>query len=182
MSVSTEALYLLVLLMRPWRMSSTEFMFNPRLRHLWPVVSLLLVAALSAFTQQWDHQATLHYGHHVGSLGQVCNTPLTTMAQLEEQYGVKVSLVANSMMNSIVDVRLTVLDADKAHNLLQNQAALLLDQDALFLAPHLHSHNGNRLKVGKQFIIFFPTQHMIHPGSSVSLVFGAVRVEPVIVR
>ena len=183
-SVTVEALFTLVILLRPWKIQASELLptTNSRLRYIWPVVSLLIVASLSTFTQQWNYQSILHYGHHVGSLGQVCNTPITTMAQLEDKYGVKVSLVANSMMNSIVDVRLTILDPDKAHNLLQNQAALLLNQDALFLAPHLHSHGGNRLKVGKQFIIFFPTKQLIHPGSSVSLVFGSVRVEPVIVR
>jgi hypothetical protein len=46
----------------------------------------------------------------------------------------------------------------------------------------MHSHAGSRLQVGKIFIVFFPTEQKIHPGSEVSLVFGPVRVEPMVVR
>jgi hypothetical protein len=147
-----------------------------------PVIGLFCVVAVSGITYRWDYTVAQAYGHHVGSLAQVCSTPATSLAELEEKYGVQVSLVANSMMGSIVDVRLKVVDPDKAHALLQNQAALLLNQESLVLAPHMHSHGSTRLKVGKIFTIFFPAQQIIHPGSSVSLVFGPVRTEAVVVR
>jgi hypothetical protein len=86
------------------------------------------------------------------------------------------------MMGSIVDVRIKVIDTEKAHALLQNQAALLVNQQVLILAPHMHSHTGGRLKAGKIFTIFFPTEKIITAGSQVSLVFGPVRVEPVTVK
>jgi len=183
-SVIVEALFILVCLLRPWKIQSAELSYavNSRLRYIWPVVSILMVVALSASTYRWDYETTLHLGHHVGSLGQVCNTPVTSIADLETKYGVQISLVANSMMGSIVDVRLKVIDPAKAHALLDNQAALLLNQDALILAPHMHSHGGNRLKIGKVFTIFFSAQKIIHPGSSVSLVFGGIRVAPVTVQ
>jgi len=183
-SMTLEGLFILITLTRPWSIQTDELPsgVDSKFRYILPVVSLVIVAALSGFTYRWDYVVVQKYGHHIGSLGQVCNTPVTTITQLEEQYGVKISLVANSMMGSIVDVRLTIIDPDKAHTLLENQAALLLNQDALIVAPHMHSHGGNRLRAGKQFVIFFPAQQIIHQGSSVSLVFGAVRVEPVIVR
>jgi len=81
-----------------------------------------------------------------------------------------------------VDVRVKIVDPDKAHLILQNQAALLVNQEALILAPHMHSHNSTRLKAGKIFGVFFPTEEKIHVGSEVSLVFGPVRIEPVAVR
>ncbi len=108
--------------------------------------------------------------------------PVTSLSELQEQYGVQVSLVAISMMNSIVDVRLTIIDPEKAQSLLKNQAALLVNDQALILAPHMHSHTGSRLKTGKVFMIFFPTQQIVHTGSEVSLVFGNERVELVAVR
>jgi len=183
-SVSLEGLFILLTLLRPWRSQSVESLttVNSRLRFVWPAVSILMVATLSASTYYWNLSVIDHYGHHVGSLGQVCNTPFTTLTELEQQYGVKISLVANTMMGSVVDVRLTVIDPDKAHTLLENQAALLKGLDTLILAPHMHSHGGNRLRAGKQFVIFFPSNQVIVPGSSVSLVFGPVRVEPVTVR
>jgi hypothetical protein len=140
------------------------------------------MVALSSFTYQWDAAVIQAFGYHVGTLNQLRNTPATTFGQLEEQYGVQVSLVANSMMGSIVDVRLKIDDPDKAHVLFQNQAALLLNQETLIVAPHMHSHGGTRLRAGTEFIIFFPARQIIHPGSNVSLVFGSVRVEPVAVQ
>jgi len=184
-SVTVEALFILIFLLRPWKIQATELpaaAAGPRLRYVWPLVSVLIVATLSASTYRWDYETNLHLGHHVGSLGQVCNTPVTSIADLETKYGVQISLVANSMMGSIVDVRLKVIDPAKAHALLDNQAALLFNQEALILAPHMHSHGGNRLKIGKVFTVFFPAQQIIHPGSSVSLVFGGIRVAPVTVQ
>ncbi len=125
---------------------------------------------------------TRAYGHHVGSLAKVCSTPPTTLDELENEYGIQVSLVAISLMNSIVDVRLKVVDPVKAHAILQNQAALLVGQQALILAPHMHSHDAGRLKAGKIFVIFFPTEQKIQTGSEVSLIFGPVRVAPVVVK
>jgi hypothetical protein len=182
-SMSLEGIFILVFLFQP-RKYKNELLSppNPNLRFVLPLTSLFIVAALSGFTYQWDVAVTQALGHHVGSLSQVCSTPVTTFAQLEEQYGVHVSLVANSMMGSIIDVRLKILDPDKAHALLQNQAALLLGQESLILAPHMHSHASSRLKAGKEFIVFFPARQIIHPGSIVSLVFGPVRVQSTVVR
>lgn len=182
-SISVECIFILLTLVRPWKIQANEVVSitNPRLKYASALVGLLVITLISVLTYRWDADVTLAFGHHVGTLDQVCGTPATTFAELEEKYGVRIALVANSMMGSIVDVRLVIVNPDKAHALLNNQAALLLNQEALILAPHMHSHGGNRLRVGKVFTIFFPAQK-IHPGSSVSLVFGPVRVEPVIVR
>jgi len=183
-SMSLEVVFILLVLLRAWKIRSAELSFpaNSRFRYIAPVIGLFCVVAVSGMTYRWDFAVTQSYGHHVGSLAQVCSTPATSLAELEEKYGVQIALVANSMMGSIVDVRLKIVDPDKAHALFQNQAALLLNQEALVLAPHMHSHGNTRLKAGKIFTIFFPAQQIIHPGSSVSLVFGPVRTEPVIVR
>jgi len=183
-SKSLEGVFVLLFLLRPWKIPTSEFLpfsVNSRSRYILPVLGLFLITSASVLTYRWDYAFTQAFGHHIGSLAQVSNTPVMTFAQLEEQYGVQVSLVANSMMNSIVDVRLKIIDPDKAHALLQNQAALLVDQQVLVLAPHMHHHAGTKLN--KIYLIFFPTQNKtIHPGSSVNLVFGSVRVEPVVVR
>lgn len=85
------------------------------------------------------------------------------------------------MMDSIVDVRLKVVDPAKAKALLMNQAALLVDEQALVLAPHMHHHGDTQRD--KIHNMFFPTENKtIQTGSEVSLVFGPVRVEPLIVR
>ena len=184
MSMSLEGLFLLIAVARPWKMPKEEVLLsvNSRSRYIIPILGLFLITSTSALTYRWDYVTTQALGHHVGSLDQVCTTPAMTFTELEDKYGVRVSLIANSMMGSIVDVRLKIVDPDKAHALLQNQAALLLNQEALVLAPHMHSHGSSRLKAGKEFIIFFPSRQIIHPGSSVSLVFGPVRIEPMVVQ
>jgi len=183
MAMSVEAVFILLFLLQPWRIPTGELppSTNSKLRYILPAAGSLVIAALSVFAYQWDAAVAQAFGHHVGSVDQVCSTPLTSFAELEEKYGVQVSLVATSMMNSIVDVRLKVVDPEKANTLFMNQAALLADRQLLVLAPHMHRHGS--MKRDKIHVMFFPTENnAIHPGSEVSLVFGPVRVEPVIVR
>jgi len=183
MALSVEGLFILIFLLRPWKISTADLLpaTISRLPYILPVAGMFAIVSISAFTYQWDTAVAQAYGHHVGSVDQVCSTPVTSFAELEEQYGVQVSLVATSMMDSIVDVRLKVVDPEKAKALLMNQAALLVDQQVLVLAPHMH-HHGNT-KRDKIHNMFFPTENnTIHTGSEVSLVFGPVRVEPVTVR
>jgi hypothetical protein len=183
-SLSAEGLFLLLALARPWKNPADEsgHAAPSRLRFALPVASLIVVVAISGFTYEWDAAVVEDFGSHVSTLDQIRNRPALSSGQLVEQYGLQVSLVANSMMGSIVDVRLRILDPDKAHLLLHNQAALLVDQRDLIVAPHMHSHASSRLKAGTQFIIFFPAGQTVRPGSSVSLVFGPVSVEPVVVQ
>ncbi len=183
-SLSVEGVFILLFLLQPWRIPSGELLPLSNLRPPYPALALalLLVALIGMTTYRWDVAVTKAFGHHVGSVSEVCGTPPTTFAELEDKYGIQVSLVAISMMDSIVDVRVRVIDPEKAHAILQNQAALLVNQQVLILAPHMHSHSGPRLKTGKIFTMFFPTQQIVHVGSEVSLVLGPVRIEPVIVR
>jgi hypothetical protein len=183
-SMSVEGAFIFLFLFRPWRIPPGDVLLgnNPMLRAAPPVIGILLIVLTSFLTYQWNVAVVQGFGHHVGSLSQVCRTPPMSSAELEEAYGIQISLVATSVMDSIVDVRIKIIDADKAHVILQNQAALLIGQEALILAPHMHSHIGARLKAGKIFTVFFPTQQIIHGGSEVSLVFGPVRTEPVVVR
>jgi hypothetical protein len=183
-SMSVEGAFILLGTLRPWKISTGSLLpnGNPMLRYMPLVAGLLAVILVGFATFRWDATVSQAFGHHVGSLSQLCSTPPTTFTELEEQYGVQVSLVATSMMGSIVDVRLKIIDPDKAHLLLQNQAALLVGRQTLILAPHMHSHHSAKLKAEKIFFMFFPTQQIVHTGSEVSLVFGSVRTEPFVVR
>ena len=177
-------LILLFLLARPWK-KSQRVDGNPashRLSFLLPLFGIVFISGITYGTARWDSFAyQLGYHHHVGSYSTVCNTPPISLEELEQKYGVQVSLIAVSALDSIVDVRLMVTDPDKAQPFLENQGAILVNQEVLILAPHVHSHW--RLKKGKVFVAFFSTQNgTVQPGSEVSLVYGAVRVEPVIAQ
>ena len=182
-AMSVESLFMFLCLLRPWKRSLDDLssFSSPLPSYIFPIAGVLILASVSVFTYEWDASLRQNYGHHVGSLDQVCNTPSTTLAELEEHYGIQVSLVALSMMDSIVDVRLKVVDPEKATALLKNQAALLVDQKVLVLAPHQHHHGA--VKRNKIHFLLFPTQNKtIHAGSQVSLIFGSVRVETVTVK
>ncbi|RPJ27590.1 MAG: hypothetical protein EHM33_07480 [Chloroflexi bacterium] len=182
-AMSVEGIFIILCLLRPWRLSpvAPSTSESSRLRYILPIAGLLIISSVSVFAYRWNVAATQQYGHHVGSLDQVCNTPTTSFAEFEERYGVRISLVAVSMMDSIVDVRLKVVDPDKAAALLKNQAALLVDQEVLILAPHQHHHGS--IKRDKIHFLFFPTQNgTVYAGSQVSLVFGSVRLETVTVK
>jgi hypothetical protein len=181
-AMSAEGVFVLIALLRPWKRPVGELLPASRLKYALPVVVLAVIVSIGALAYRWDAAVGPEFGYHVGSLDEVLDTPAEPMTEMEEKYGVKVSLAAMSMMNSIVDVRIQIVDPDKAHSLLQNQAAILVDQQALILAPHMHSHSTTRLKAGKNFILFFPSEQIIASGSQVSVVFGSVRMEPVVVR
>jgi len=181
-SGAAEVLFVVLTLFKPWSMPDPSVGVSPRRNSFFLPSVLIIVALIALPTYQWDVYASeTGYHRHVASLDVVCSTPFTTFADLESKYGLRVSLVAVSMMDGVVDVRLKIIDPEKARMLLADQAALLVDQKILVLAPHMHSHA--RLKQDKIHFIFFSTTNgQIHTGSEVSLVFGPVRVEPVIVQ
>ena len=175
---------LLFIIVQPWRSNllDNEPASQIRPAYLLPLLGILLASAVTYSSYRWDRFAyQLGYHVHVGSYSAVCNTPFTTFEELEEKYGIQVSLAAMSMMDGIVDVRLKITDPDKAEKLIVNQAALLVDTEYLILAPHHHNHF--RLIKDKVHYMFFPTQNgKVYRGAEVSLVIGTVRVEPVIVQ
>ena len=176
-----EVLFVLVFFLRLRALSEpasgfSTFSMSPT------ILGAVFLIGVSFLTYQWDANVTASYGMHVVSLEQVLEAPEISLARFQDQYGVQVVLVATSMTGSIVDVRLKVLDPQKAAVLIKNQAALLVvDTRQLVIAPHQHTHS--RLKKDKIHFIYFSTQHKtIVPGTKVSLVFGLIRVEPVVVK
>lgn len=182
---AVAGLFILLVLAQPWKRiapGGVQGDVPVWFRTLLPALAVLFVISVSFTTYQWDVFArVVGYHQHVGSLRAVCNTPLTTFDELEKRYGLKLIQMNISMMESIVDVRLMIVDPGKAQSLLQDQSALLVNQEVLVLAPHQHTHW--LLKKDTAHIMFFPTlNNTIHSGSEVSLVFGGVRVEPVTIR
>jgi len=181
-----EGFYILLFLIANlWKTSSStdEKPVSPRrLSFLFPVFGMILISGVTFGANSWDRFAyQLGYHHHVGSYSAVCNTPPITLEELEKQHGVKISRVALSMMDGIVDIRLEITDPDKAQAFLQNQSAILVDQEVLIVSPHVHTHF--KLHTNRVFVAFFPAQSgTVHSGSEISLVYGSVRVEPVVVQ
>ncbi len=176
-----ETLFLGLVLFRPWKLSEMPVVSSSHYGLFLPSI-VIMVAAMAFPTYKWDIYASeVGYHRHVASVEVVCSTPVTSQAELEERYGIQLSLVGMTMLDGVVDVRLKILDPEKADQLLRDQVALLVDQQYLVLAPHAHQHF--MLKRNKIHTLFFPTVNKkIHSGSEVSLVFGPVRTESVVVK
>jgi hypothetical protein len=125
-SMSLEAVFALLFLLRPWRIPAEEALSSSKqksLGYVLPMVGVFILLLFSTFAYRWDATMTQTFGMHVVSLDQVLETPVASLSETEEQYGVQLSLVATSMMNSIVDVRLKVIDL-KSSNPLEKPGSL----------------------------------------------------------
>ncbi len=112
-------------------------------------------------------------------LWQVRLQPQVTQQTLEEKYGLQVIQAATSSWDSIVDVRLKVVDREKAEALIEDGHFALLVGDTLIPAPHVSRH----MLVNKTIIIMFPNrQKIVTSGTPVSFVFENLKVEPVAVK
>ena len=181
-AMAVEGLFILLVFYLTSRSTASEQPLLPAwLRYLLPAAALFIVVLFSFSTSLWSTATSLPVDNQTASVLELSRMPLTSLTMLEQEYGVKVSLVAISAMDSIVDVRLKVIDPEKAQPLLDSHAALLVDQQALISAAHRQAHA--MLKSGQIVVMYFPTQNdAVHTGSEVSLVFADVRVEPVRVK
>ena len=180
-SLIAESLFILLVFMRPWKSDQTSAglpWLHIWLRYLLPVAALLVLILVNFSTYQWE--AAFSEGHeHDFSVDALQRAPAMSLKEFEEQYGMQVSLVGVSALDSIVDVRIMVLDTEKADHLLEAHTALLVG-DTLILPPHMHRHT---LKQGLPYIVFYPNpQNIVKSGTSVSLVFDDIRLEPIITQ
>ena len=181
-SLITEGLFCLFVLLKVWwaKSSDPEQMVRQPAntwRYLLPVAGLLALVLVNFSVYQMDASFPEDEHEHVFFLWQVRLQPEITLKSFEEQYGVQVSLLAVSALDSIVDVRLKILDPEKADQLFEDPHTALLVGDTLIPAPHMHRLE---MKAGKPLILFYPNLHsIVNSGTPVSIVFEKFRVEPV---
>jgi hypothetical protein len=109
------------------------------------------------------------------------------VSQLEAQYGLHVNLIAVTAAGGMVDLRLKVLDAAKAGQLLKDRASmpvLFVADGGVTLKPSDETAEGElSLKDGQIGFTLFPnTGNAVKAGTPVSLVFGDMQVEPIIAQ
>ncbi len=187
-AVTAEVLFIVLALLRPWRLGVDA---NPPVASSWrrlipPVLAILVAVAVGYSASIWDAAVTeastiASVPGMVPPVADLIKTRATTFNELEAQYGVRVTLVGLTAMDSIIDVRVKIDDPEKAHLLLDNHAALLVNNQSLILAPRMHSHG--KLKQGVQYVMFFPnSQGIIRPGTPVSVIFGNLRTENILAQ
>lgn len=108
---------------------------------------------------------------------------VVSAADLEEEYGIKVNLVAVTADGGLVDLRYTVIDSVKAAHVLHDAATLpqllLPDKGAVLRAPQARAHKMDLIDGASYFLLFPNSGGLVQAGAPVSVVIDAVRLEPV---
>jgi hypothetical protein len=108
------------------------------------------------------------------------------MAAIEQQWGIQVAMLGVTADGGLIDFRYQVTDADRAAAFLGNSAnyPVLVDEasGATVRSPALMA-NKHEIQAGRTyFLLYRNTDGAIQRGSSVSLIFGELRLEHLIAQ
>lgn len=102
---------------------------------------------------------------------------------LAERYGVRVSLVAVTAMGGFVDLRLKIIDAEKASLLLQakeNFPVLYVAENGTTLQLSPEAQPNVELKDDGNLYVMYPNaRNAVKPGTPVIVRFGSLGLEPI---
>ena len=109
---------------------------------------------------------------------------LLSAQTLAEKYGVQVNLIAVTAGGGLVDLRLKILDAEKAKLLLQEPTDVPVlhigEDEALLTAPE--DSTGQLLNSlqddGNVFLMYPNVGNVLQPGTLVTVQFGEISLEP----
>jgi len=109
-----------------------------------------------------------------------------SQATLQEQYGLQVQLIAATAAGGMVDVRLKIVDPQKAQALLEDRAhypALRAGRDSLIKASDDFVQQPIKFENGASIYSLFPNAgNLVKPGQPVTLVFGNLQLDPILAR
>jgi hypothetical protein len=113
-------------------------------------------------------------------------TVTISQAVLEEKYGLRVSLVAVTAAGGFVDLRLKILDGEKARSLLQdkdNLPSLFADNAVRLHVPAEVKEAEFRFERNSSLFFMVPnTGSTVQQGDKVRIIFGNLALEPIIVQ
>lgn len=111
--------------------------------------------------------------------------PAISRAVMEQRYGLRVNLIAVTAAGGMVDVRLKLVDAQKARLLLEDKAnfpSLRLD-DVTLNASEEDRSRGLVFEDGADLFVLYPNAgNTVRPGMQVTLVFDGLALEPIEAR
>lgn len=113
---------------------------------------------------------------------------LISAQTLADKYGVRVNLIAVTAAGGLVDFRLKVLDAEKAHLLLQDNedlpTLLVGDGEAMLIAPEDSTGQliNSLIDDGNIFLAYPNVGSVVKPGMLVTVQFGEIGLEPIVVK
>jgi hypothetical protein len=109
-----------------------------------------------------------------------------TQDELQQEYGLRTELVAVTAAGGFVDVRIRMVNGDKAKKLLsdkKNFPSLAVGKRVILQAPEdVKSQEIKFGDDGTMFIMFPNSRGVVKPGTPVRILFGAIAVEPIDAR
>ncbi len=111
---------------------------------------------------------------------------LISQYALEEQCGIRITLIAVTAAGGIVDFRFKVLDVGKAHKTLQGDKDLpylVIPGSNVSLTPAPETLQDVKLENGLvYYILYSNTRNLVKPGTPVSVVIGDWILEPIFAK
>ncbi len=115
-----------------------------------------------------------------GSASNAAAARLVSAADMENEYGIRVTLVAITAAGGLVDLRFTVLDKEKAAHILHDAAAmpelLVETSGAVLSAPKAMAHKLTLLDGATYFLLYPNAGGVIQRGTGVSVVIDGIRL------
>jgi len=109
-----------------------------------------------------------------------------TQADLEAEYGLRVQLVAVTAAGGLVDLRLQIVDAEKAKAFLDegaNLPALQVGEDIVLWTSVDAAEQDIQFENGKSIFVMFPNSgNALKSGDPVTILFGDLQLEPIEVK
>jgi len=125
------------------------------------------------------------YGYNASGAFQPAHpgTIKITQGALAEKYGLRVQLVAVTAAGGLVDLRLQIVDAEKAKAFLDDGAnlpVLLVGDDVVLHTSEGAAAQDLQFEDGKSIFAMYPnTGNALKPGDQVQIIFGDVQLEPI---
>ncbi len=191
LAMSVETLFLgAFVLAKPWAVPGMDgdfFAFNNSIKRMtasrffYPaILATMLVIGLSSYQLGIRNAAAKHESEHP--------LPETVISAqtLEEQYGIRMTLVAVTAAGGLVDIRYIVIDPEKAALLATEEDGIMpmvyVEQDDMMLMPDAHMRT-QKLIAGRMYFSLIPNaQNVVKRGSSVIVVFNDIALEPMITQ
>ncbi len=110
-----------------------------------------------------------------------------SQAVLEEKYGIRVNLIAVTAAGGLIDVRLKLVDPDKAKQLLKDSnnfpSLYVADKSVSLSVPdETKKQEIQFVKDGGVYVMYPNSGDIVQPGSTVMIAFGSIKTEPLTVK
>lgn len=182
-ALMVEGLFLIVfVLAKPWVVSvsksySLPLAFGTDRVPLYVTSAMLLVVTLSYFSNQFG----------LKSLEHPIPETVISIQTLEEEYGIRMSLVAVTAAGGMVDVRYRIIDPEKAVKLIDEtdggiMPMIYVQNSDVMLMPDMHMRSQKLIADRMYFELIPNTQNAVTRGSIVTVVFGDMALEPMVTK